>query len=189
MFKPIINFLVVILFIVCAKQLNSQVLINVKFIGLSGHLKKSPHPQLYKLKLDKNGFLVLNTGVMLGVEKQIWKPWFSVKFAQGILSDCAMQFAGFTHLGFRLTYNTGNHYFSIGNGPTLFYRNDWNKLPGYVDEGLFKRNKKFQYLFFWYAGEVEYNYKISENTDIGITFIPGPPEFFTIIPGVRIKID
>ena len=163
----------------------SQITLNVKYIGLSGHLKDSPHPQLYQRKLDKEGFAVLNIGTVIGVEKSYFRDWFSFKFVQGILSDCASQPAGFTHFGVRFTFNKDKHFFSIGNGPTFFYRKDWNDLSGYVDEGLFERNEKYQYIFFWYAGEVEYNYRISEKLDIGVTFIPGPPEFFTIAPGMR----
>lgn len=167
--------------------LQGQTTLNLKFIGLSGHLKKSPHPHLYQRKIDKNGFAVLNLGAIAGIEKTFFRDWFSIKFVQGLLSDCAMQFAGFTHIGFRLTYQRERHYFSIGNGPTLFYRKDWKDLPGYVDEGFFKRNDNYQYIFFWYAGEVEYNYQISEQLDIGMTFIPGPPEFITFAPGVRFR--
>jgi hypothetical protein len=166
----------------------SQTLINVKYIGLSGHLKVSPHPHLYTRKIDKKGFTVLNIGVIAGVERNFIKNWFSVKFVQAVFSDCASQPAGFTHIGVRFSFANKNHHFSIGNGPTIFYRKDWLDLPGYVDEGLFKRKDKVQYIFFWYAGEVEYNYRINEKMDIGITIIPGPPEFFTLAPGIRMRL-
>jgi len=181
--------LCILFYLLLFKSSQSQIIINAKFLGLSGHLKKSPHPHLYKRKLDENGFAVLNIGAIAGIEKSFFRDWFSVKFVQAILSDCAVQTAGFTHIGFRLTWKREKHIVSIGNGPTLFYRKDWKDLPGYVDEGFFKRNEYYQYIFFWYAGEVEYHYKLNDELDIGISFIPGPPEFFTIAPGIRYNIQ
>lgn len=164
-----------------------QWIFEVKFIGVSAHLKKNPHPHLYKRKFDKNGFLVLNLGLLVSVERMIYNDLISVKYSQAIFKDCANKFAGFAHLGLRLNENYKNHHFSIGNGPTLFIRKDWKELPGYVDEGLFKRYGKYQYRYFWYAGEVGYSYFLEESQAFSITFIPGPPEFATMATGFRMK--
>lgn len=186
LFSKLIFVFVIIFFLVF--ELNAQIIVNVKYLGLSGHLKKSPHPQLYKRKLDKNGFVLLNIGTILGAEYVVYKDWLSIKAAQGFISDCGGQFAGFSHIGIRFTFKRQKHFFSIGNGPTFFFRKDWKNLPGYVDAGLFNRNDKYQYIFFWYAGEVEYNFQYSDKIDVGVTFIPGPPEFFSLAPGIRIKM-
>lgn len=163
----------------------SQVSIGIKFIGLSAHLKRSPHPHLYPGKLDKDGTLVATTGIILTAEYFVYQNILSVKLAQCFLFDCAGKPAGFFHVGLRVSAYHNKWSGSIGNGPTLFFRRDWKDLPGYVDEGLFKRHKNFQYRFFWYAGEVEGNYTLNDRLQFSTTFIPGPPEFFSIAPGIR----
>lgn len=168
-------------------NLFSQWYFEIKLIGISAHLKKNPHPHLYKRKFDKNGFLVLNLGLMLSIEKMVYNDVVSVKFCQSVFSDCASQLAGFTHLGFRLNKEFDNHHIAIGNGPTLFYRKDWTNLDGYIDEGLFNKNKEYQYRYFWHAGEVTYSRFFSSNSAYSFTIIPGPPEFATIAAGLRIK--
>jgi len=55
------------------------------------------------LKFDEKGLLVLNTGFYISIEYYIPNYEFiSIKFIQGIYNDCIKQFAGFTHIGFRL---------------------------------------------------------------------------------------
>jgi hypothetical protein len=179
--------LLLLLLILILKTSYSQWFFEIKFVGISAHLKKNPHPHLYKRKFDKNGLFVLNLGVIVSVEKMVYNDLISVKFSQAIFSDCANQLAGFTHMGFRLNKAIDDHHFAIGNGPTLFYRNDWEKLDGYIDEGLFKRKNKYQYRYFWYAGEVTYSYIFENNIANSFTLIPGPPEFATFATGFRIK--
>jgi hypothetical protein len=162
-----------------------QGILEVKIIALTGHLRKNNNPHLFKLKLDKKGRLTLPIGVALGVEYFLYQNHLAVKFVQSFMLDCGFQPAGFTHLGFRLHVRTGRHALAIGNGPTLFYRRDWSHLPNYVDEGLFRRAANCQYIFIWYAGEVEYIYTRRSKPDFSLTFIPGPPIFFTIAPGWR----
>ncbi len=163
----------------------SQVVFGIKFIGITAHVKKSPHPHLYKYKLDKNGVFVPNSGVMFSVEFNVYRDKLAIEITQGVFYDCAVQPAGFTHLGFRANVQHNENVFCFGNGPTLFYRHDWKNLPGYVDEGLFKRFSKWQYRFFWYAGEIEYNVKMSDQNFMSLSLIPGYPEFFTLTAGYR----
>ncbi|MEE9166725.1 MAG: hypothetical protein V3U24_04590 [Candidatus Neomarinimicrobiota bacterium] len=172
-------------FLLTVSQSNSQVHLGIKFIGPTIHLKKSPHPHLYQRRLDRNGFLVLNVGIIVSFEVFLYKDMVSLKMVQGVLSDCAEHLAGFSHIGLRGTLAGKNHSISIGNGPTVFYRKDWRSLPGYVDEGIFKRKRGWQYVFFWHAGEVEYNSHINGNFTLSTTIIPGPPEFVALASGVR----
>ena len=79
----------------------SQVSIGIKFIGLSAHLKRSPHPHLYPGKLDKDGTLVATTGIILTAEYFVYQNILSVKLAQCFMFDCAGKPAGFFHAGLR----------------------------------------------------------------------------------------
>jgi len=186
--SKIIQFLMILLLIMTnVKFANAEVIYSIKLIGLTGHLKKNQNPHLYRIKFDKKGKMVINLGLVLSAEYFIYKEVLSIKFAQAFMLDCAFLPSGFTHLGLRLCAHSGRHTFTIGNGPTLFYRQDWRNLPAYHDEGLLKRSGNMQYRFFWYAGEVEYDYALSGKPDLSISLIPGPPVFFTIAPGIRLK--
>ena len=179
--------LILAIIMVPEKTGNAAVIFSIKVIGLSGHLKKNQNPHLYRIKFDKKGKLVVHLGIVLSAEYFIYKEIVSVKFAQAAMLDCAFLPAGFTHLGLRLCGRSGPHTFTIGNGPTLFYRKDWKDLPGYFDEGLLKHSKNMQYRFFWYAGEIEYDYALAGKPDFSLGMIPGPPVFFTIAPGIRFR--
>lgn len=176
----VMKHILVILLMVTTCSVFGQVTLGIKFFGLTGHLKKSPHPHLYPLRLDKKGAFVVTTGIILTAEVFVYKDILSVKAGQSIFSDCAKKFAGFSHLGFRIHGYSGDHHFSIGNGPTLFYRKDWGNLPGYVDEGLFRRHGIYQTRFFWFGGDIEYIHAEKGEPGYSLSILPGPPEFISL---------
>jgi len=176
-----------VLILLPQKTASSETIFSLKIIGITGHLKKNQNPHLYRIKVNKRGRLVAHLGIILSAEHFIYQEMVSVKLAQAFMLDCAFLPAGFTYLGLRLCGRSGPHTFAIGNGPTLFYRRSWLDLPGYNDEGLLRQSKNIQYRFFWYAGEVEYDYALTGKPDFSLGLIPGPPVFFTIAPGVRFK--
>lgn len=164
---------------------------GIKYFGLSLHPKGDPNAPLMPLNLDKKGYFVLNLGGMLSYE-QFWKPHkFSFKVIQAVYTDCAAQLGGFTHLGLRaVIFQNQRHSLSGGLGPTFIYRRNWYKLPGYQDSGFFDGTTyiSWQYKFIPYAGELEYNYKISEKTDFSTTFVPGYPSLISLSFGLRFRL-
>lgn len=159
---------------------------TVKFFGLSAHLKKSPHPQIFPNRLDSNGTLVVDLGGIIGYERFVLGDKLSVRVEQGLYADCAAQLAGFTHLGWRgVMLRRGRHSVNGGIGPTLLYRKDWNQIADYHDDGYFERHGQWQYRFFWYGGEVEYNYALGPATNLSVNLIPGIPELLSVGVGLR----
>ena len=77
---------------------------GVKLFGLSIHPKCAPYYRLFPWRLDSEGIVVFNPGVTLNFEYFVWRDIISIKVVQGLYGDCAMQFAGFSHLGFRLRF-------------------------------------------------------------------------------------
>jgi hypothetical protein len=165
--------------------------IGIKYFGLSFHPLESINYELMPLKLDPNGIFVLNVGLMASFEKYIWKDFMSIKFAQALYGDCILQFAGFSHIGFRLKiFTIGKHNLNGGIGPTLIYRKNWYNIDGYDDEFRFFNGKKgdyWQWRVLWYGGEFEYNYNLRNNIDFSVTFVPGFPDLVVFAFGVRIK--
>lgn len=159
---------------------------TVKFFGLSVHLKESPYPEIFPNRLDEKGILAFNYGAIVGYDRFIKRDVMSIRAEQGLYADCSASLAGFTHLGWRgRIFRKGRHSMNGGIGPTLVYRRDWNRLEGYEDDGYFNRKGKWQYKFYWYAGELEYNYKLSAQNDLSVNLVPGIPELVSFGVGLR----
>ncbi|QMU28295.1 hypothetical protein [Adhaeribacter radiodurans] len=171
---------------------NAQQYWGIKYFGLSLHPKGDPNAPLMPLNPDKKGYFVFNLGGMLSYE-QFWKPQkFSVKGIQAIYTDCAAQLGGFTHIGLRaIIFQNHRHSLSGGLGPTFIYRRNWYRLPDYQDSGFFNGTTEsyWQYKFIPYAGELEYNYQLTNNLDFSTTFVPGYPSLISLSFGLRFKLD
>jgi hypothetical protein len=163
--------------------------LNFKYFGLTVHPKGDDNAEIMPLNPDGKGYLVLNVGGSVGYEQFFVPEKFSVKAIQAFYADCALQFAGFTHLGLRaVIFDIGRHSLNGGLGPTLVYRRNWSKLPGYTVATSFfggDPEDKWQYKMIWYAGELEYNYRLSTRTDLSTSFVPGYPNIMSLSFGVR----
>src|SRR6478735_1265426 len=166
--KPLFRSLATLLFLALnALPAPAQDNIGLKFFGIS-----------------------INLGGMFSTEKFIYEDGISVKFVQGLYSDCAAQPGGFSHIGIRARIlKKKRHSIYGGIGPTLVYRKNWYKLPGYIDSDYFdgKPTDTWQYKFLWYGGEFEYAYVLSEKLDFTSTFIPGFPKLISFSFGLKYK--
>ena len=159
---------------------------TVKLFGVSVHLKESPHPEIFPNRLDDKGYITFNYGAIVGYDRFIVGNKHAIRLEQGLYADCSASLAGFTHLGWRACiFQKDRHSLNGGIGPTLVYRKDWNRLDGYKDDGYFNRRGEWQYKFYWYAGELEYNYKLNRQTDFSVNLVPGLPELISFGMGVR----
>ncbi|MEJ8757818.1 hypothetical protein WG947_12465 [Pontibacter sp. H259] len=160
--------------------------LTVKAFGISFHLKKSPHPEIFPNRLDEKGHVTLNYGAIVGYDRFIVRNVHAIRVEQGLYADCSASLAGFTHIGWRgLIFQKKRHSMNGGIGPTLVYRKDWNRIEGYSDDGYFNKRGNWQYKFYWYAGELEYNYKLSQQTDLSVNLVPGLPELISFGVGMR----
>lgn len=161
--------------------------IGFNFLFLTHHFGGNKMAFLQPNKLDKNAKYVLNWGGVVHYERYIYRKRISLKVAQAMYSDCATLFAGHTHLAFRVNFlNSDRHSLRLGFGPTWVYRETWHRFPDYVQENVyFERRGDWDYVFVWYGGEIEYDYKLSKNWEINAHLIPGVPEFFNLGIGFR----
>jgi hypothetical protein len=171
-----------------------QFTIGIKLTGLSIHPKGATNANLMKYKLDNKGIFVFNPGIRLSFEYFLYKDIVSIKIEQDLYADCANQFAGFTHIGVRgKMFQIEKHSLNGGIGPTIFFRRNWYKLDGYIDDiENFKGSpdNNWQWWFIWYGGEFEYNYMINETIELSTSFVPWIPPFvpFVMSLGTRIKL-
>lgn len=165
--------------------------IGVKFFGLSIHPKgEKENALLMPNRLDENGFFVLNLGAEWMYEKFVVEDRISVKLVQALYADCAARLGGFFHVGLRgKIFQIKRHSFSGGIGPTLVFRRNWMEMDGYENLNRFKGDEsaKWQYLFLWYGGELEYKYHLTEKLDAAISFVPGYPDLMSLSIGVNYK--
>jgi hypothetical protein len=161
-------------------------------MGINIHPAGDRNAELFPVKLGDNGFLVPSFGMMLSYEKYVWKDILSLKFMISGYTDCAMGFAGFSHLGFRIKLlSIGKHVINTGIGPTFIFRRSWYRFDNYDDTLNFYNGSKdtdYQFRFVIYGGEIEYNYNIRKNIDFSLTFVPGIPILMTFMPGIRIRM-
>lgn len=163
--------------------------LNFKYFGLSLHPKGDDNAELMPLNPDGKGYLVLNVGASVAYEQFFVPGKFSVKAIQAFYADCALRFAGFTHLGVRaVVFEAGRHSLNGGLGPTLVYRRNWSELEGYNrDTSFFGGDPEdtWQARMIWYAGEFEYNYRLSDRADLSVSFVPGYPNLMSLSFGLR----
>lgn len=165
--------------------------LGIKYFGLSYHPQKPYNSHLMPLKLDKDASFVINLGASFNFEYFFLKDIFSVKGVQAFYSDCAQQFAGFSHIGFRgQIFKWGNLSLNGGIGPTFIYRKNWYNLDGYDNKFSFfygGKNDVWQTRFLWYGGEFEFNYEIFDKTELSFAIIPGGIDLINLSVGFRYK--
>jgi hypothetical protein len=188
------NFLLLIAGIAFHFNAAAQSNVSLKYFGLTMHPFGDQTAYLQPYKLDDNARFVLNFGGFGSYEKYVWEEIISVKAMQGVFTDCSAGLAGITHLGLRVSGEKGRHRLGIGIGPTLFYREDWNRFDGYKDSGFLRRTDHkwlgpIQYKFFWYGLEMEYDYRLGKRTDLSVGFTPGFPFVFTWSVGAKYWIN
>lgn len=185
------KYIYLLFFVVSGFRITAQSCITLRYFGLTVHPFGDNQAYLEPNKIDKHAFTVLNYGGFVGYEKFVWEDFLSVKIMQGVFSDCSAGAAGFSHLGIRaLLLEKKKHRLLFGIGPTLYYRQDWNRFDSYEDTHVFKhRHIKYfgdiQYKMFWYGLEFEYDYKLNNRTEFNFGFTPGLPMALTFSFGIK----
>jgi len=179
--------LTIILFFQKAPIGFSQNNFDANLIFLTWHPGGDEMYFLQPRRLDARANLVLNYGGVLAYEHFVYKKRLSLKLAQAAYSDCAALFAGHTHIAFRWNVlSSDRHALRLGFGPTWFYRQSWERFPGYIQQNPYLKTRgDWQYSFVWYGGEIEYDYALTNRWNLGVRIIPGIPSFFTFGVGIR----
>ncbi len=99
------------------------------------------------------------------------------------------QFSGY--LGFMprwFIFNIKKVSMNFGVGPTLIFRESWNTIPRYRDDGYYHESDDFlpgyQYKFIL-GGDVNFHYEIDKQLELVWSVIPGFPYVVTHAFGMR----
>ncbi len=160
---------------------------NLKFIGLTYHPGGGEGD--YPLSFDKEGFLVLQTGLEADGDYYL-NPYILIRTSTSLYLDCALLWSGFFHVGPRLNLPLGERLeFRIGIGPTLIWRQNWWGEVDWYNGDLFygkeENNKAIQTAYLWYGGNIEIEYKLNESFSLAYSVVPGYPQVFTNSFGAR----
>lgn len=175
---------------------NAQFTIGIKFGGLAFHQQKV-NPNYYRLSLDKKGHWVAYLGCSITAGYQ-FNPFLGVKIIQTIMPyDCAGKFSGITHIGIDLQdrivgIDNAKHNFSTSVGPLFYYRKNWKDVPTYyTEEGFVKQNKvgDWERKFIWYGGQIQYDFRYNQNSELSTNFLPGFPYIYTFMTGIQVSVD
>ncbi|MFN4930237.1 MAG: hypothetical protein ACK5HE_02395 [Bacteroidota bacterium] len=158
--------------------------IGVYVNGINFHLKKPLNPNLFHRTLSQDKRLVYNLAGGIRVSYYL-NNYLGITITQVLAPrDCGNRFFGMTHAGVFLStryFNDSPHEGLLIGGPILFYRKNWNDLPGYTDDQMMKqsKNKQWQYKFVWHGGFLEYRYHYTPYQAAGIHLMPGIPELLS----------
>lgn len=182
--KPV--FFLLFIIIISLSEVKAQIWsVGIYINGINVHLKKPVNPDLYHRAISKNKRLVYNIGGGLRIAYYL-NHYAGITITQVLVpQDCGNKFFGLTHAGIFLTtkyFNQSKHEVLLIGGPILFYRKNWNSLPGYKDDQLMAqtKNKIWQYKFVWHGGFLEYQYQYNKSNTAGIHVMPGIPELLSI---------
>jgi hypothetical protein len=173
--------------IVVGYNLQSQTLLHPKIAPIGFHPFESPNqPRLYENKIDFNGKWVVEPNIMLSVETYLRGTKLSWRVMPGFYTDALSQPAMFIHVGLKYSFlQIWRSSFDIAAGPTLNFREDWNKVPGYTPEGNYNLNGNWENKLDILA-ELEYKFFLSDRIDITASALYGHSyNTFTFTFGIR----
>jgi len=166
----------------------SQSNVNIKLITLSYQFTDN-NTELAKQKLGESGKLAYEPGFIFSYES-FATPAASIKASMAFYYDKASKLSGFPQvlIRFRL-FNAFKHSMSMGLGPALYFRQTWATIEGYQDDGVYSGAGDWQYKMAWLSGELEYNYYISKNANLSVSFNLINPESVGLAVGYKYWIS
>lgn len=180
--RRLFTFLLIALPIVgCFAQSN----ISIRFRTVSILTMQDANYEMFSMKMDQNGIVVFEPGIMLSFEQYVVEDYASVKVIQAAYADPAGSFAGFTHLGLRYRAPLSDrkaHSIYFGLGPTLYYRESWALNELYIPEKdiITSSNGNSQLYFNFFNLEFEYSHQISKKSDLTFSVNYGYPHAINI---------
>lgn len=168
--------------------------LELKYVGVGWHPSdEGMNASKMPLKIDNDGKFMLNIGLTGSWERYFKEDGkLSLEIMGAYYYDCAMAPDAVLHIGFRGTiFTKGKHSLNGGIGPTILLRRNWHAvIPDYENSGYFHGDEDdyFQYKFYWYGGEIEYNYAFNEKSSLSVSFIPGFPKYVALFIGYELKL-
>jgi hypothetical protein len=161
--------------------------IGIKISGIGYHQQYDKNAQLYRWKLSKDGKLTAFASFSITASYN-FNRFIGIKVFQTFSPfDCGGKFTGISHIGINLQddiidMKMQKHHLSASIGPFWYYRKNWATIDGYKRDPNFvklSKNKKWEYLFVWHGGQIQYDYLYKPKRAFSMNLLPGYPYFYT----------
>lgn len=159
------KFITYCIFIFSLSNLSAQSLIEFNIGTIAYHPFGDKNASLFENSLNYENTFVLEPIFAFSYETFIREDYSSIEFMQGFLSDKGAYFSGFTYMGYkRRVFHKWKHFFYLGLGPNLSYRETWTKDANWIDDktyfGLGDWQRKWTF-----CAQLEYNYVLKDKSD------------------------
>ncbi len=168
--------------------------LGVEILLLTAHVSDEAIQlgEQYRRKLSSDGRYVLTPGVEIYYEKPITPGFWrvdSVRYTLAGYSDSVGHQSGYMGVTVRWELPLRERLtLSIGLGPTLIFRETWNTVPGYQDDGYYQESDRFLkgYQHKLIVGaELDLQYQLTPRLQGVWSIIPGIPYVITQSLGIR----
>lgn len=164
----------------------SQSNFSIRFSGINYCFTNYSIQNDLKNSLNKSKKLILEPGFNITYDNFISGDYFSMRIKQGLFIDKMNMKSGFTSIGLRRKlFSRFEHSLNLAVGPSIIYRESWNKISGFNNEDYFSSSGNIDYKFMLINAELEYNYSISPKSDISISINYNQPYTIGISAGLR----
>lgn len=167
---------------------------GVKVLLLTIHVSDNTiqNGEVYKRKLTSDGRIIITPGLEVYYERDIGSDFLQIdglRLTVGGYFDSIDHKSGYVAIMPRWEVPLGKRSeINFGLGPALIFRETWNTVPWYQDDGKFSESDKFlpgyQYKFIP-GGDVGLHYEISPRLDGVWSIVPGIP--YVIAQSLGIK--
>ena len=146
----------------------------------------------YHRKLLSDGRHVLTPGIEVYYDKQSDTNLASINSLRFVVAgyyDSMNHFSGYFALTPRwILFKQKKMSLNLGLGPSLIFRESWNSIPDYQDDGYYHESKVFssnyQYKLIL-GGDINIHYRLNRETEFVWSIIPGLPYIVTHAFGLR----
>lgn len=151
---------------------------------------------IYQRRLSSDGRYVITPGIELNYDNALRSAPLGLdnaRFAVAWYKDSVDHHSGYVAYLLRWDINAfAKTNISIGLGPTLIFRESWNKLPHYNDDGYYSESNNFLkgYQHKWIiGGDVDFQWQIGDQLQAVFSIVPGIPFVITCSMGIRWNIN
>jgi hypothetical protein len=165
-----------------------------KVLLLTIHVSKNTiqNGEVYKRKLTSDGRIVITPGLEVYYERDLGSDFLQIdglRFTLGGYFDSIDHKSGYIAIMPRWEIPLrGKSEINLGLGPALIFRETWNTVPWYRDDGEFNESDKFlpgyQYKFIP-GGDVGLHYEMSPTLEGVWSIVPGIPYVITQYLGIN----
>lgn len=187
--QAIYSLIFLLLCLACTTKAHADA-VGAEMIFLTTHLSDETIQlgEKYRRKLSEDGRVIITPGIEIYYDKEVKERFIyarDLRFVAAGYRDSIDHLAGYLAILPRWELFAKQRIsLSFGLGPTLIFRETWNTVPEYRDDGYFQEAHGYQYKWI-VGGDLDLQYKVSDRIQVVWSIVPGIPYVITHSLGVR----